>query len=64
MAERLTKEMRDFVPILEKNGYIKVRCKGSHFIYVNTATHKSMTVNKDLKRVVKRKLIKQYNLEI
>ena len=31
--KRLTKEMRDIVPILKRNGYVPVRSKGSHFIF-------------------------------
>lgn len=46
--------------ILMSNGYKWVRTRGSHFIYsdgVNT-----ISVNKDLNRMVAQRLLKQYNL--
>ena len=64
MPERLTKEMREFVPILRKNGYTYARTNGSHFIYMNRATHKHITVNKNLNRMVRERLIKENNLEV
>ena len=64
MSERLTKEMREFVPILRKNGYTYARTNGSHFIYMNRATHKHITVNKNLNRMVRERLIKENNLEV
>lgn len=48
MGRRLTKKMREFEPILKKNGYTKARCKGSHTVYINRTTHKHISVNKDL----------------
>ena len=64
MAERLTKEMREFVPILRKNGYIHARTSGSHFVYINRMTHKHISVNKNLNRMVRVRLIKENNLEV
>lgn len=64
MAERLTKEMREFMPILRKNGYVYARCKGSHFIYINRVTHKRITINKDLNKMVQKRLIKENDLEV
>lgn len=64
MGERLTKEMREFVPILRKNGYIKARSSGSHFIYINRTTHKHISVNKNLNRMVRERLIKENDLEV
>lgn len=64
MPERLTKQMREFVPILLKNGYTKARCNGSHFIYINRVTHKKITINKDLNKMVRERLIKENNLEV
>lgn len=46
---RLTKEMRDIVPILKRNGYVPVRSNGSHFIFKNRTTHRTMTISKNLK---------------
>lgn len=64
MARRLTKEMREFDAILRRNGYIQVRCKGSHFIYMNRTSHRTMVVNKGLKWMIQDELIKKYNLEV
>lgn len=60
MAQRMTKEMRSFVPILISNGYREIRSNGSHFVYSN-GTNK-ITVNKDLNKMVRRRLIKENNL--
>lgn len=62
MAYRKTKQLREFEPILYRNGYKFARCKGSHFIYMNRTTHKIITVNKDLNRMVRERLIKENNL--
>lgn len=32
MSERLTKSLREFIPILNKNGFKLARTSGSHFI--------------------------------
>ena len=52
MTYRRTKQLREFEPILYRNGYRFARCKGSHFIYINRTSHKIITVNKDLNRMV------------
>ena len=64
MPERLTKEMREFVPVLNKNGYYYLRSRGSHFTYINRATHKIITINKQLNCMVRKSLIKEYYLEV
>lgn len=60
---RLTKEMREFEPVLRRNGYDRVRSSGSHFIYINRVTHRHISVNKDLNREVRARLIKENSLE-
>ena len=60
MCQRMTKEMRSFVPILINNGYREIRSNGSHFIYSNGTNQ--TTVNKDLNKMVRRRLIKENNL--
>ena len=60
---RLTKEMREFEPVLRRNGYVRVRSSGSHFIYINRTTHRHISVNKDLNREVRARLIKENSLE-
>lgn len=62
MTYRKTKQLREFEPILLRNGFKFVRCKGSHFIYMNRTSHKTIAVNKDLNRMVRERLIKEYNL--
>ena len=56
----VTKEMKEFVPLLEKNGYREIRSNGSHFIYSNG--HNTISVNKNLNRMVRKRLIKENNL--
>ena len=62
MSHRKTKQLREIEPLLYKNGYRFARCKGSHFIYMNRTSHKIITVNKDLNRMVRERLIKENNL--
>ena len=52
--------MRGFLPILTSNGYHEVRSNGSHFIFTNCKN--TISVNKDLNRMVKQRLIKENNL--
>lgn len=56
---RKTKEMREFSPILSRNGFTYARANGSHFIYVNRKTGKHISVNKDLNKEVRSRLIKE-----
>lgn len=56
---RQTKEMREIIPILKRNGYVYARSKGSHFVYINRQTGKHVTINKDLNREVKARLLKE-----
>ncbi len=60
MHMRISKTMRTFIPILKENGYYYVRCRGSHFTFSNGQD--SITVNRDLNKMVKRRLIKEHNL--
>ena len=52
--------MREFEPILKANGYREIRSNGSHFIYSNG--NNQITINKDLNKMVRRRLIKENNL--
>lgn len=60
---RKTKNMREIEPLLKSNGFTYARCNGSHFIYVNRTTRRHITINKDLNREVKARLIKEFNLQ-
>ena len=64
MAYRKTKQLREFEPISLRHGYRFARSNGSHFIYMNRTTHKTITVNKDLNKMVRERLIKENNLEV
>lgn len=64
MGARLTKEMREFVPILKKNGYRLARSRGSHFVFINYNTHKHISVNANLNAMVRLRLIKENCLEV
>ena len=57
-----TKEMREIVPILKRNGFTHARTRGSHFVFVNRVTGDHITVNKDLNKEVRARLVKQYEL--
>ena len=59
---RKTKQLREFEPILLRNGIYFARCKGRHFTYINRTSHKIITVNKDLNKMVRERLIKENNL--
>lgn len=64
MGKRKPKKMREFEPILLRNGFYEVRSNGSHFVYINRTTHKHISVNKDLNKMVRERLIKENNLEV
>lgn len=55
-----TKELRDFADILKSNGYREIRRNGSHFIFTNGKN--TISANKDLNRMVRKRLIKENNL--
>ena len=57
---RQPKAIRSFIKMLTSNGYYKIRSRGSHFIYTNGVNH--ITVNKDLNKMVRKRLIKENNL--
>ena len=59
---RITKAVREFEPLLFRNGFRYTRTKGSHLIYTNHETNKTIAVNKDLKKVVRERLIKENKL--
>lgn len=63
MGYRKTKQLREFEPILHRNGYRFARCKGSHFIFINRTLHKTIVVNKNLNEMVRERLIKENNLQ-
>ena len=60
---KVTKEMREFVVILRNNGYEYIRTRGSHHIFENHVSHRTISVNKDLNKMVRQRLIKEYHLQ-
>jgi predicted RNA binding protein YcfA (HicA-like mRNA interferase family) len=59
---KVSKDMRSFVVLLHRNNYALSRVNGSHYIYENIYTHRSLCVNKNLNDMVKRRLIKEHEL--
>ena len=55
-----TYNRREFEHLLNKNGYELVRCRGSHFVYKKEST--TISVPKNLNKMIGRRLIKEYNL--
>ncbi len=53
---------REFIKILNNNGFRHIRTTGSHSIYKKGS--QTMAVNKNIKQVVIRRLIKEYELEV
>ena len=54
---------REFIKIVEFNGFYYNRCKGDHAIYVNdNGNH--ISIPKNLECVIARRLIKENNLII
>lgn len=64
LPKRLSREMREFVPILEANNYECRRSSGSHFMFVNAVSGKTLVVNTHLNKMVRHKLIRDYKLNL
>lgn len=64
MAERLTKEMREYNHSSVELVQTHARTNGSHFVYINRMTHRHISVNKKLNRMVRDRLIKENCLEV
>lgn len=54
---------REFIRIVEFNGFYYNRCKGDHTIYVNDKG-RHISIPKNLESVIARRLIKENNLVI
>ena len=52
---------REFIKIVEFNGFYYNRCKGDHAIYMND-NGKHISIPKNLECVIARRLIKENNL--
>ena len=55
--------LREFIKIVEFNGFYYNRCKGDHAIYVNDKG-RHVSIPKNLERVIALRLIKENNLEV
>lgn len=58
----MRKEFIDLRRELYLNGYRLKRTKGSHFIFFNEKKNDSVTVNKDINRMVAQRLRKEHHL--
>ena len=54
---------REFIKIVEFNGFYYNRCKGDHTIYVNDKG-RHISIPKNLESVIALRLIKENNLEV
>ena len=54
---------REFVKIVEFNGFYYNRCKGDHAIYMNDKG-RHISIPKNLESVIALRLIKENNLEV
>ena len=54
---------REFIKIVEFNGFYYNRCKGDHAIYVNDKG-KHVSIPRNLECVIALRLIKENNLEV
>ena len=54
---------REFIKIVEFNGFYYNRCKGDHAIYVN-GKGRHISIPKNLECVIALRLIKENNLEV
>ena len=55
-----TYNRREFEHLLTENGYEFSRCRGSHFIYKKESM--TISVPKNLNKMIGRRLIKEHNL--
>lgn len=55
----MKREFLDFVKELEGMGYRRSRIKGSHYIYVHPTSGHVVSVNKDINRMVEKRLKKE-----
>jgi len=55
--------MRPVDSILRKHGYVQARSRGSHFTYINRATHKRITITKNAEWVLITRLLKENGIE-
>ena len=53
---------KEFVQILNKNGFEYVRCKGSHFVYKRNG--ETVSVPKNLNKMIGLRLVKEHNLTV
>lgn len=55
-----TYSRREFEQLLNENGYELARSRGSHFVYKKESI--TISVPKNLNKMIGRRLIKEYNL--
>lgn len=57
----MSNDFRKFTKLLISNGYHRTRIRGSHYIFENENGN-TISVNKDINRMVKTRLIKENHL--
>ena len=57
----MSNDFRKFTKLLVDNGYHRTRIRGSHYIFENE-NGKMIVVNKEINRMVKRRLIAENHL--
>lgn len=55
---------KEFIKIVEFNGFYYNRCNGDHAIYRNAKSGRHISIPKNLECVIARRLIKENNLEV
>lgn len=54
---------REFTKILSNNGYKYLRGHGDHYIYYNEEINRKIVINKNINKMVCRRLLKEYDLK-
>lgn len=55
---------KEFIKIVEFNGFYYNRCNGDHAIYRNAKSGRHISIPKNLECVIARRLIKENNLKV
>lgn len=53
---------KEFIKIVQRNGFSYNRCKGSHSIYINNLGN-HISIPRKLESVIAQRLIKEHNLK-
>lgn len=59
-----TYNAREARKVALRNGWVFVRCKGSHHIYKHPESNKILTIAEDLNRMVWERVVNEYGLNL